>query len=228
MFLDFALAVLLSPAPSPRSPLATVRRRGLVVKSCPSCSLRAALSPVSSLTTASERWEVEGGREEGRGGAVCRLRRSTHRVSCNAARRAPPNKKGASLNKKGVAAQKMLPTTRVDVSPHDNCKNFRTMVRNVQKMLVLRTCQKDKLLGKLQFATRVLLFSTSPSVFLCLSLFLFVATWTVILLGASWRDKCTEGCEHMKYQSKSTSGLPNASGSQLCVLNVSQPNRRSL
>ena len=38
-------------APSPRSPLATVRRRGLVVKSYPSCSPRAALS--SSYLTAS-------------------------------------------------------------------------------------------------------------------------------------------------------------------------------
>ena len=37
------------PAPSPRSPLATVRRRGLVVRCCPSCSLRAALSELFQL-----------------------------------------------------------------------------------------------------------------------------------------------------------------------------------
>ena len=36
------------PTPSPRSPLATVRRRGLVVKSCPSGSLQAAVVVVDN------------------------------------------------------------------------------------------------------------------------------------------------------------------------------------
>ena len=43
-------------APRPRSPLATVRRRGLVVRSCPSCSLRAALSSSSSTTALCTPW----------------------------------------------------------------------------------------------------------------------------------------------------------------------------